>query len=53
MTLEEKIKIHKFNMYLNEMANDMYYLSNTYKEDQKILNQLEELLSQSNNLSSS
>ncbi len=53
MTLEEKLKIHKFNMYLNEMANDMYYLSNTYKEDQKILNQLEELLSQSNNLSSS
>ena len=45
MTLEEKIKSHKFKMYIKEIANDMYYLSYDYKEDQKILNQLEEALS--------
>ena len=33
MTLEEKIKIHKFNMYLNEMANDMYTLNNKNIKD--------------------
>jgi hypothetical protein len=45
MTLEEKIKSHKFQMYIKEIANDMYYLSYDYKEDQRILNQLEEALS--------
>ena len=44
MTLQEQIKAHKFKMYINEIANDMYYLSNTYKEDMQILNLLEEAL---------
>ena len=42
MSIKAKIKKHKFQMYLNEIANDTYYISKQYKEDQKILDQLEE-----------
>lgn len=41
MKLKEQIKQHKFQMYLNEISNDTYYLSNQYKEDKETLYQLE------------
>lgn len=41
MDIKNKIKHHKFQMHLNELSNDTYYISNQYKEDIKILDALQ------------
>lgn len=42
MTIQEQITLLKTRIYLRELSDDGYYLSLQYKEDERLLNILEQ-----------